>query len=124
MFISQLRHQLWHLIRDGVQHEAHWSNCNAEVLLGVAKLCREGGRRLGYFVSEPPENRTPDFYKNWITQVTNGMLGALERLDIPDGSMTHARPTFQEAADRVKKCGVAAAVEESDEPFIRPLEAA
>ena len=124
MWIRALRNNLWYFVRWNVQHKAYWSTCNATVLIAAAKKCAEGHRVLGYTVSDPPVNHDENFYKGWITKVTNETLTALDWYHFVDGSISKAIPLFEQAAALIKPCAANVAdLGETDEPLIQPAAA-
>ena len=104
MWLSQLNHKVWNLLRWDIEHNAYWSNCDANVLYGVSLKCAEGGRILGYHVSPPAENRDTNYYKTWITDCSRTLRAALERWEVLDCSLTKSVPVFEDAARRVREC--------------------
>ena len=121
MWINQLKDEAWELVRWRVQHDAYWSNCNSEVLFGASQAVRKGAQTLGYGVGAPLPNRDEGYYKGYIVQVTDRVLEALGHYHFLECSLTEARRSFQDAADRIRDCrGAVQALEGAEEAYFVP----
>ena len=122
MWIHQLRDDTWELLRWKVEHDAWHSDCDSQVLYGVAQKVREGTQTLGYGITPPAPNRTEQFYKEYIRDVATKARDAIYQYKFRDCTLSEAKKAFDNAAERVAKCSTTDAKADEDQILFEPAD--